>query len=221
MDASLDTNVIIHLYKAKMQNIMIRRFNHLVVHAFIRITELAHHADPEIIYQIDTDVKNGTIELLNDHDLAQIGMLGLFRTYVREMRILYDSKDLGEVYAIALARTMGCMCLVTDDIKDRGPHYTLMRTADSDIIPFAFYELLFLDYLDGQQQAYHVRTGFDAVCTESDLVLNFEACLKKFIRRFWVEPYRTLEKEWMRRYCGDKEINAKKMLMALRRSISD
>jgi hypothetical protein len=53
------------------------------------------------------------------------------------LRILFDSGDLGEVYAIAMAKTLDCVSLVTDDIKARGPHYFLMRTPDSDVIPFA------------------------------------------------------------------------------------
>lgn len=47
-----------------------------------------------------------------------------------------------------MAKTLGCISLVTDDIKERGPHYTLMRIPDSDVMPFAFYELLFLDYIN-------------------------------------------------------------------------
>jgi putative acetyltransferase len=43
---------------------------------------------------------------------------------------LFDGGDLGEVYAISVAKTLGCISLVTDDIKERGPHYTLMRIPD-------------------------------------------------------------------------------------------
>lgn len=54
---------------------------------------------------------------------------------------------MGEIYAIALAKTGGGTCLVTDDIKERGPYYTLMRIPDSDVILFTFYEILSLEYL--------------------------------------------------------------------------
>jgi hypothetical protein len=67
---------------------------------------------------------------------------------LKDNRILYDGSDLGEVYAMSMAMTLGCISLVTDDIKERGPHYTLLRVPDSDGMPFDFYELLFLDFLE-------------------------------------------------------------------------
>ena len=48
MDASLDTNVIIHLYKANMQEILFDRFDTLKVYKFIQVQELDKHAEPEI-----------------------------------------------------------------------------------------------------------------------------------------------------------------------------
>lgn len=45
----------------------------------------------------------------------------MFLQQVKDLRILFDGGDLGEVYAISMAKTLGCICLVTDDIKERGP----------------------------------------------------------------------------------------------------
>lgn len=41
MDASLDTNVIIHLYKANFQAILFNRFKKLKVYEFIRYQKLS------------------------------------------------------------------------------------------------------------------------------------------------------------------------------------
>ena len=49
MRASLDTNVIIHLYKAGFQELLFTRFEKLMVYEFIRSQELNTHADPEIL----------------------------------------------------------------------------------------------------------------------------------------------------------------------------
>ena len=80
--------------------------------------------------------------------------------------------DLGEVYAIALAKTLGCISLVTDDIKEYGPHYTLMRIPDSDVIPFAFYEILFLDYLEEVIAEDELVERFNIICDLSELRMN-------------------------------------------------
>ncbi len=44
MEASLDTNVIIHLYKAGFQSVLFRRFHKLKVYEFIRTKEMVNHA---------------------------------------------------------------------------------------------------------------------------------------------------------------------------------
>lgn len=49
MEASLDTNVIIHLYNANYQNILFNRFNKIKVYEFIRYHEMENHASKEVI----------------------------------------------------------------------------------------------------------------------------------------------------------------------------
>lgn len=208
MEASLDTNVIIHLYKANFQHILFDRFKKLKVYEFIRIQELKRHAESEIIEAFDQDVKLKKIELITDAYLKEIGMFNVFQGYVKDLMILFDGSDLGEVYAIAMAKTLGCICLVTDDIKERGPHYTLMRTPDSDVIPFAFYEILYLVYLEQRISEQELLDCFNRVCEVSELKMDCTRKLKTFIRRFWSSPYSENEKEWMKSFCKNKGINA-------------
>lgn len=56
MEASLDTNVIIHLYKANLQKVLFGRFNKLIVYEFIRNHEMMNHAEPEVIQTFDMEV---------------------------------------------------------------------------------------------------------------------------------------------------------------------
>lgn len=215
MEASLDTNVIIHLYKANFQEILFKRFEKLKVYEFIRYHEMDNHASPEIIDQFDKDVKDEKIELITDDYLISIGMYKIFQQHVKENRILFDGGDLGEVYAIALAKTLGCVSLVTDDIKERGPHYTLMRIPDSDVIPFAFYEILFLDYLDEGITEEELLYCYNTICDISELRRNCPGKLKAFMKRFWSNPYSESEKEWMKSFCTSKNINAKQKVQEL------
>lgn len=215
MEASLDTNVIIHLYGAGLQEILFRRFSKIIVFEFIRRQELNRHADAEILRRFDEDVSACKIELITENYLRSIGMLTIFKAHVDETRILYNGSDLGEAYAISMARTLGCVCLVTDDIKERGPHYTLMRIPDSDVMPFAFYELLFLDYLESIIDEVELIYKISAVCSTSSYRMNIDSKLKEFIRRFWARPYSSTEKEWMRGFCLERGINARMKLEAL------
>lgn len=127
MEASLDTNVIIHLYTSNFQAILFNRFDKLKVYEFIRNHEMENHASQEIIELFDKDVQAGKIELITDTYLKEIGMYNVFIAHVQDMRTLFDIGDLGEVYAIAMAKTLGCISLVTGDIKEYGPHYIFKK----------------------------------------------------------------------------------------------
>lgn len=215
MDASLDTNVIIHLYNANLQDVLFSRFEKLKVYEFIRNQELKKHAEPKILDKFDKDIESGKIELITDAYLREIGMHNIFQKHVRDIRILFDGGDLGEVYAISMAKTLGCMSLVTDDIKERGPHYTLMRIEDSDVMPFAFYELLFLEFLEQRLTEGELLERFDKTCNFSDLTIDCTSKLKIFIRRFWSNPYTESERKWMKCFCKDNEIDAKRRIHQL------
>ena len=215
MNASLDTNVIIHLYKAKLQSALFNRFEKLKVYEFIRIHEMQNHAGQDIIDQFDKDVETCKIEIITDLYLKSIGMYQVFLQHVKDLRILFEGGDLGEVYAIAMAKTLGCVCLVTDDIKERGPHYTLMRIPDSEVIPFAFFEVLFLDFLEGRMSEVELSHAFGAVCDLSGLVWDIKSTLKGFMRRFWKDPYSESEKVWMSEFCSEKGIDAKARIQKL------
>lgn len=215
MEASLDTNVIIHLYKANLQSVLFNRFQKLKVYEFIRNHEMENHAEREVIELFDKDGATGKIELITDQYLKSIGMYQVFLQHVKEHRILFDSGDLGEVYAIAMAKTLGCICLVTDDIKERGPHYTLMRIPDSEVIPFAFFEILFLDFLEGKMSEKDLLDAFTSVCAISGLVWDIQTKLKGFMKRFWKDPYSESEKVWMSGFCSDKGIDAKVCIQKL------
>lgn len=215
MEASLDTNVIIHLYKANLQSVLFNRFQKLKVYEFIRNHEMVNHAESKIIEMFDKDVTTGKLELVTDQYLKSIGMYQVFLQHVKEHRILFDGGDLGEVYAISMAITLGCICLVTDDIKERGPHYTLLRIPDSEVIPFAFFEILFLDFLEGRMSEKYLLDVYASVCSISGLIWSIKSKLKCFMKRFWIDPYSESEKVWMSRFCSDKGIDAKVRIQKL------
>lgn len=215
MEASLDTNVIIHLYKGNLQSILFNRFEKIKVYEFIRNHEMENHAEREILDVFDKDVEHGKVELITDAFLQSIGMYNVFLQHVKDYRILFDARDLGEVYAIALAKVLGCIILVTDDIKERGPHYTLMRMPESDVLPFAFYELLFLDFLEQLITEEDLIRYFNIINDISGLNMDCKKKLRTFLKRFWTDPYTDREKEWMAGFCATNGINARERMTQL------
>ena len=215
MRASLDTNVIIHLYRVNMQNILFDIFKDgLFIYEQIRNVELEHHG-MTVLEAVDEDIRDGKIELYTDAKLKEQGVYRMFENNVKENRLLYGTGDLGEVYAISLAQTIGTYSLVTDDTKQGGPYMSLMQL-DYDVKPFTFADILILRYLLGIVDVQQTITDFDVVNEASDLNWSFRSQLTKFIKRFVAEPHKTEEKEWFKQWTTENGIKELAKFKALR-----
>ena len=215
MRSSLDTNVIIHLYRANMQSILFDIFKDgLFIYEQIRNVELEHHG-MAVLEAVDADIEAGKIELYTDAKLKEQCVYRIFENNVKENRLLYGSGDLGEVYAISLAQTIGAYSLVTDDTKQGGPYMSLMQL-DYDVKPFSFADILILRYLLGVVDAQQTVADFDVVNEVSDLNWSFRSQLTKFIKRFVADSYKAEEKEWFEQWTKENNIKAMVKFRALR-----
>ncbi len=215
MKASLDTNAIIHFYRANLQGILFQFFDELLIYEQIRNIELANHGQ-DILSQVDSDIQTKKIRVYTDQSLRLQGVLKLFEEHVKENRLLYSPKDLGEVYAISLAQTLGVQALVTDDTKQGGPYMSLMQFED-EVKPFHFADILILRYLMGMADATQTVADFDCINRMSDMRWSLEKQLKKFIRRFWRDPYCESDRVWMDELVKTHNIDIAKRFFELRK----
>ena len=214
MRASLDTNVIIHFYKAGLQDILFDFFDEGVfIYEQIRNIELENHGQ-EILDKVDSDIVSGKIELYTNQKLKELQVYKIFENNVLENRNLYGSGDLGEVYAISLAQTIGAYSLVTDDTKQGGPYMSLLQF-DDDIMPFNFADVLILRYLVGNVDEHKTVTDFNLINNSSSLNWSFKSQVTKFIKRFFKDPYRSEDTEWIRNLAATKGFSIKEKLAAL------
>lgn len=214
MRASLDTNVIIHFYKAGLQCILFDFFDDGVfIYEQIRNIELEHHGQ-DVLEQVDTDIAAGKIKVYTDQNLRNQKVYTIFQNNVKVNKNLYGTGDLGEVYAISLAQTVGAYSLVTDDIKQGGPYMSLLQFED-DIMPFTFADILILRYLIGAVDETRTIIDFNAIDSVSELNWSFRAQIKKFIRRFYLEPYRDEDTIWIKELAQIYNINVKYKLTRL------
>lgn len=215
MRASLDTNVIIHLYQANKQKILFDIFKDgIFIYEQIRNVELEHHGK-SVLKAVDADIAAGKIELYTNEKLKEQGVYRMFETNVKENRLLYGSGDLGEVYAISLSQTIGAYSLVTDDTKQGGPYMSLMQL-DYDVKPFTFADIMILRYLLGIVDEQQTVADFNVVNEVSNLNWSFRSQLKKFIKRFVADPYKAEEKEWFEELIKVNNIKAMEKFRALR-----
>ena len=214
MRASLDTNVIIHFYKAGLQDILFDFFDEGVfIYEQIRNIELENHGQ-EILDKVDSDIASGKIELYTNQKLKELQVYKIFENNVLENRNLYGSGDLGEVYAISLAQTIGAYSLVTDDTKQGGPYMSLLQF-DDDIMPFTFADVLILRYLVGDVDENQTVTDFNLINNSSNLNWSFKSQVTKFIKRFLKDSYRSEDTEWIRNLAATKGFSIKEKLAAL------
>lgn len=82
--ASLDTNVIIHFYRANLQNILFDFFEEGVfLYEQIRNIELENHGQ-DILSQVDADIAVGKLQLYTDEKLKSQCIYKIFEHNVRE-----------------------------------------------------------------------------------------------------------------------------------------
>lgn len=216
MRASLDTNVIIHFYKAGLQEILFTFFDEGVfIYEQIRNVELENHGQ-DVLNQVDADIVSGKIELYTDQRLKELQVHKIFEHNVNENRNLYGAGDLGEVYAISLAQTLGAYSLVTNDTKQGGPYMSLLQFED-DIMPFTFADVLILRYLLGTVDENQTVDDFNSINVSSNLNWSFKSQVTKFVKRFFKEPYRNEDTVWIKKFAVENSINIKWKLVELSR----
>ncbi len=214
MRASLDTNVIIHLYRAGLQNILFEFFDEGVfIYEMIRSIELSHHGK-DLLEKIDEDILEGKIKIYTDKNLKELEVYRMFEINVKRNENLYSTKDLGEIYAISLAQTLGTYSLVTDDIKQGGPYMSLLQFED-EVMPFKFADVLNLRYLVGNVDALQTIENFQTINRESDLNWSFKSYIRKFVKRFYTDPYREEDKQWINEFAKTYSIKVKNKLSVL------
>ncbi len=174
MRASLDTNVIIHFYKAGLENILFDFFDEgVIIYEQIRNIELENHGQ-EVLNKVDSDIASGKIELYTDQKLKDLHIYKIFEYNFSENRNLYGTGDLGEVYAISLAQTLGAYSLVTDDTKQGGPYMSLLQFEDN-VMPFTFADVLILRYLVGDADENQTVNDFNMINNSSSLNWSFKS----------------------------------------------
>ena len=172
--------------------------------------ELENHGR-DVLEAVDADILLGKIEIYTDQKLKEMAIYKIFENNFKENRLLYGTGDLGEVYAISLAQTLGAYSLVTDDTKQGGPYMSLLQFED-DVMPFTFADVLILRYLMGIADASQTVKDFNVVNMASELNWSLRSKLSKFIIRFLKDPYRKEDAIWIRKMEKKHGINLKDKL---------
>lgn len=216
MNASLDTNTIIHFYRAGCQNILFEYFDSIYLCEQVYSIELNNHGQ-DILSNVELDIQAGQLELFSQERMREKGILELFNIHTKQQEMLFNQGDKGEAHAIALAKILGACCLVTDDTKLGGPYMSLLQF-DDEVMPFTFAEVIILYYFLGTLEASQAISYFDKVNTASTMNWSFETQLKKFIKRFGIgkkNEYKDENAKWFDEELNKQQVNVKNKLQDL------
>ena len=95
-----------------------------------------------------------------------------------------------------------------------------MLQFDDDIMPFTFADILILRYLTGDADASKTIEDFELINQTSDLKWAFRSQLVKFIKRFWKDPYRQADLEWVQELVTRNGILVKSKFAELQKMIT-
>lgn len=196
MDVSVDTNILIHLYNAYSKDLLLYSFDRVYAYEYIIDTELRGN-DSDVFAQVEEDIKGGRIIKITNGELVDKGIKELFDEHYRDFKILF-ADDRGEAYAVALASVIGIEAFVSDDTKDGGPHETLVKELIDDVVPFTFYELLFLKYLKSEIN-----------CEE------FKSRINRVLRRYHKDRSSDRDYYWLQDFCEEHSVDLRSRLVEL------
>jgi hypothetical protein len=214
MNASLDTCIVIHLYKSDKRELLYSPFEKLYIYEFLLETELKNK-DYDVYKKFLLDIEEGKVQVITNKDLINNGIKGLFENYIEQYNYLFDQ---GELYAVALAKAMGIATFASDDTKDKGPHETLVKEIIEDVIPFAFYELLFLKFLASEITIDEMYSDFEQVNLKSmrERPMNFKNRMLSTARRFTKKYGTERDLKWIDDYCLERKIDLKNKMKELK-----
>ena len=213
MDVSLDTDITIHLYESGNEGLLFKYFDRVYVHEFVLEREIIHKST-DTYKRIKEEISSGRIILVDQKYLISIGMKKSFEKNRYDIQTLFDY---GEANAVALASTLGIAALVTDDTKEYGPHDTLVKEYVENIIPFAFYELLYLDYLSSDDDYASLRNDFEQININAypQRPMDFLNRIKRVVRRF-SKNGSVRDQEWIKQFCKKKSIDYRSKMQLLK-----
>ena len=87
MDVSLDTDITVHLFESKKEDLLFKYFDQIFIHEFILERELKRKSS-EAYAKVQACISNGSIIKVDQRYLINIGMKKDFEDKVYEIKAL-------------------------------------------------------------------------------------------------------------------------------------
>ncbi|MED1711765.1 hypothetical protein P4V34_28865 [Bacillus thuringiensis] len=179
MKATIDTNIIGHLYRSKTIHLITNLFEEIFVDEFI-IQELQRRCkDIFADFMKDLEDPFTPFTLVDKTYLIQNSLLQLYNIQLNDLQYLFLPSDEGERRAIALAQTTGTYFLLTDDEKSMdGPYHMISRGLVNNMESLAFWDLIFLNATRQLITFDLAKENFEAICLDGYLPDSYKGEFK-------------------------------------------
>lgn len=213
MDASVDANIFIHLYQATLKELLFTSFDHLYVYEYVLDEEIRKN-NQAVYKEVSNDILAGRLIRVGLADLIEKGIKTLFEKEYQDNLKLF-AYDRGEAYTVALSTVLGIEALVTDDTKRGGPHETLLNEYIEDVIPFCFYEILFLKFLKSELSCEELQANFDHISNYFTIQMKFQSKIRAVLRRFSRRYGTERDLEWIQDFCAENKVDLREKVVGL------
>ncbi|WP_018931327.1 hypothetical protein [Gracilibacillus lacisalsi] len=212
-NATIDTNIIGHLYRCKAGKLMTNLFEVIFVDEMILIELQKNCSDIYDEFYEDVINTGSCYKLVTGEILKDQNLYSVYEAQLKDYNDLFFPQDEGEKRAIVLGQTFGAFYLLTDDQKYMdGPAYMIQNEIIKDMESLAFWELIFLNVLCDY-------ISFDQAKEYYDIISNkgFTDGYKPDFTQKTKQAVRRLSKqEWFRLWIKDQNIPEKRIADYLR-----
>lgn len=202
--ASIDTNIIGHLYRSNTQHLIYNVFDEVFVDEFIMIELNRRCKDIYTQFHSELHDSSSPFKLIDKDHLRENALLPLYNLQLDDLRYLFMPRDEGEKRACALAQTKGSFYLLTDDEKQMdGPYYMIDRGLIRDMESLAFWDLIFLNVVTGKISCEEAFGNFNAICNDGYIPDGYKGTFQSKMNH---SIRRLKEKEWFKENTANSTI---------------
>lgn len=207
MKATIDTNIIGHLYRSNTNNLITNLFDEILVDEFILYELKRRCNDIYDIFMEDLEKEDSPYTLADKSYLREHSLLQLYEIQLNEFEYLFLPSDEGEKRAIALAQATGTYFMLTDDEKMMdGPYHMIERGLVPHMESLAFWDLIFLNAVRQHVKFDNTKEYYQAICQDGYIPDGYKADFKSKIT-FSIK--RLKDKKWFKEEIESGRIDRK------------
>lgn len=209
MIATVDTNIIGHLYRSNTQFLISNLFTAILVDEQVKFELTRRCCD--ISHKFESDLADATsiYSEVTKQDLIDQKLLPLYQAQLLDMESLFLPSDEGEKRAIALAKTKGIFFLLTDDEKYMtGPTYMIDNGLITDMASLAFWDLIFLNVISDKLSYKASQDTYEFIASDGYIPDRYKGTYKSKINQ---SIRKLVNADWFRDWCMSNGITSVKI----------